>query len=110
MKPILIRFADGSYIHSGHFLLFVGGQLFAYVQMGLLAQEATAARSQRRLRAAAAGWAGFVLAVLLLAGMYFTLAKELMTWIHLVIGHLAVAVLAAVASVNLYSGRTDFTR
>ena len=25
MKPILIRFADGSYIHSGHFMLFVGG-------------------------------------------------------------------------------------
>jgi phosphatidylglycerol:prolipoprotein diacylglycerol transferase len=25
MKPILFRFADGSYIHSGHFLLFVGG-------------------------------------------------------------------------------------
>jgi phosphatidylglycerol:prolipoprotein diacylglycerol transferase len=27
MKPILIRFADGSYIHSGHFMLFVGGLL-----------------------------------------------------------------------------------
>lgn len=25
MKPILIRFADGSYIHSGHFMLFVAG-------------------------------------------------------------------------------------
>jgi phosphatidylglycerol:prolipoprotein diacylglycerol transferase len=25
MKPILIRFADGSYIHSGHFMLFLGG-------------------------------------------------------------------------------------
>ena len=27
MKPILIRFADGSYIHSGHFMLFLGGLL-----------------------------------------------------------------------------------
>ncbi len=27
MKPVLIRFADGSYIHSGHFFLFVGGLL-----------------------------------------------------------------------------------
>lgn len=27
MKPILYRFADGSYIHSGHFMLFVGGLL-----------------------------------------------------------------------------------
>jgi phosphatidylglycerol:prolipoprotein diacylglycerol transferase len=25
MKPILFRFANGSYIHSGHFFLFVGG-------------------------------------------------------------------------------------
>jgi len=25
MKPILFRLADGSYIHSGHFMLFVGG-------------------------------------------------------------------------------------
>jgi len=27
MKPILFRFADGSYIHSGHFMLFLGGLL-----------------------------------------------------------------------------------
>ncbi len=27
MKPVLFRFADGSYIHSGHFMLFVGGVL-----------------------------------------------------------------------------------
>ncbi len=25
MKPVLIRFADGAYIHSGHFMLFLGG-------------------------------------------------------------------------------------
>ena len=25
MKPILIRFANGAYIHSGHFMLFLGG-------------------------------------------------------------------------------------
>jgi len=27
MRPILIRFSDGSYIHSGHFMLFLGGLL-----------------------------------------------------------------------------------
>ena len=89
---------------------FVGGQMFAYVQMGLLAQEATAARGQRRLRAAAAGWAGFVLAVLLLAALYLALAQEFLSWIHLILGHLIVAVAAMVASVALYAGRNDFTR
>jgi hypothetical protein len=87
---------------------FVGGQLFVYVQLGLLAQEATAARGQRRLRGAAAGWAGFVVAVLLL--QYLALAQEFLTWIHLILGNLIVAVTAMVASVALYAGRTDFTR
>jgi phosphatidylglycerol:prolipoprotein diacylglycerol transferase len=27
MKPVLFRFSDGAYIHSGHFMLFVGGLL-----------------------------------------------------------------------------------
>lgn len=35
MKPILFRFSDGSYIHSGHFMLFMGGLL----AIGLLAIE-----------------------------------------------------------------------
>jgi phosphatidylglycerol:prolipoprotein diacylglycerol transferase len=34
MKPILYRLADGSYIHSGHFMLFVGG-LAAIVLLAL---------------------------------------------------------------------------
>lgn len=89
---------------------FVGGQMFAYAQMGLLAQEATAARGQRRLRAAVAGWAGFAAAVLLLAALYLALAREVLTWTHLIGGHLIVAAAAGVASVMLYAGRTDFTR
>ena len=31
MKPILIRFADGSYIHSGHFMIFLGGLLAIFL-------------------------------------------------------------------------------
>lgn len=89
---------------------FVGGQLFAYVQMAFLAQEAIAARSQRRLREAAGGWTAFVVAVLLLAVLYVALARQTLTWNHLILGHLIVAVIAMVASVALFTRRTDFTR
>ena len=89
---------------------FVGGQLFAYVQIGILVQEATAAHRQRRSRAAAAVWAGFAAAVLLLAVLYLGLAQGFLGWGHLILGHLAVALAAMVASVTLYAGRTDFTR
>ena len=89
---------------------FVGGQLFAYGQMGPLVREAVAAHGQRRRRAAVAGWGGFVLAVVLLAGSYLALAQELLTWNHLIAAHLIVAVAAGAASVELYAGRTDFTR
>ena len=89
---------------------FVGGQLFAYIQMGILAQEATAARRQHRARPAAAGWAGFVVAVLLLATLYLVLAAQIITWTHLIIGHVLVAVLAMLANISLISGRNDFTR
>lgn len=89
---------------------FVGGQLFVYTQMGLLAQEAAAARSQQRLTAAVAGWAGFVVAVALVAAMYLALARQLATWDQLLLGHAIVAVLIMVVTVTLYTGRTDFTR
>ncbi len=89
---------------------FVGGQMFAYVQMGLLAQEASAARAQQRQRAAAAGWAGFVGAILLLAALNLVLAQQYLGWSHLILGHLIVAVMAMVLTVQLYAGRTDFTR
>jgi hypothetical protein len=89
---------------------FVGGQMLAYVQMGILAQEATAAHGQRRRRAAATGWAAFVVTVMLLAALYLVLALQLLTWNHIILGHLIVAVTAMTASVALYTGRTDFTR
>lgn len=89
---------------------FLGGQLFTYTQIGLLAQEATAAHRQQRKRAATAGWAGFVAAVLLLAAMYVVLAMQSLTWTHIILGHLFVSAAAMVATVALYSGRTDFTR
>ena len=92
---------------------FVGGQIFAYVQMGILAQEATAARSQQRSRATAAGWTVFVIAVLLLATLYLASARGSLgstTWPVMILGHLMVAAIVMVASVQLYAGRTDFTR
>jgi len=89
---------------------FVGGQLFAYLELGLMAQEATAARRERRRLAAAAGWAAFAVAALLLGVLYMALARELLGWSHLILGHLAVGVAAMVPSIELYAGRTDFTR
>jgi hypothetical protein len=94
---------------------YVGGMMFMMMMMGLLAQEATAARRQRRLRAAAAGWAGFVVAVLLfaalsVAALYLAAPQGFVTWTHLNLGNLIVAVTAMVAFAALYAGRTDFTR
>jgi hypothetical protein len=97
-------------LESLHIIGFVGGQLFTYSQIGLLVQEAIAARGQRRMRAAEAGWAGVVVAVLFLAVMYLSLAQESLMWGHLLLGHLAVAGTAMVATALLYAGRTDFTR
>ena len=54
--------------------------------------------------------AGFVVAALLLAALHLAQAQGFLTWIHVILGHLIVAVAAMVASVALYAGRTDFTR
>ena len=81
------------------------GQFFVYAQMGPLAQEATAARRQRRGRAAFAGWAVFVGAIPLLAASWFSF-----TSIHGHLGQLIAAMTVMVASTALYAGRTDFTR
>ena len=92
---------------------FVGMQIFAYTQLGLLAQEAIAARGQQRLRAAAVGWAVFVAVVLLTMPLYLAAARGLLgslTWIYLILVHLLVAAATMTASVTLYAGRTDFTR
>jgi hypothetical protein len=97
-------------LESLHIAGFVGGQMFAYPQLVPLVQESVAARGQGRPRAAAGGWAGFVLAILALAVPYAGLAAGVLTWGHLILGHLAVAVAALAASVVLYVGRTDFSR
>jgi len=47
-------------LESLHIVGYVGGMLFMGTMIGLLVQEATAAHRQRRLLAAAAGWASFV--------------------------------------------------
>lgn len=88
----------------------VGSQMFTYGMLALLIQEAVAAYRQQRRRATAACWAGFALAALFLAALYVTLAQELLTWGHVFLGHLIVAVAAMAATVVLYAGRTDFTR
>ena len=53
---------------------------------------------------------GFAVAVLVLAAMYLALALEFLGWSHLILGHLIVALMAMTATVELYAGRTDFTR
>jgi hypothetical protein len=81
------------------------GQFWAYAQLGPLAQESTAARRQRRSGAAITGWGVFVIAILMLAASQFVM--------HLIYGHLAVAVAiitAMAVAATLFLGRTDFTR
>lgn len=88
--------------------LMVGGvaaQMLAVVQMGPLAQEATAARRQRRSRAANGGWAGFVVALLLLAGIQ-GIGPEALG----MAAHVGVALGAMALSWTLFAARTDFTR
>lgn len=99
-------------IEALHIAGYVGGLIFMILMMGLLAQEATAAHRQRRSRAAAAGWASFALAVLLLGGLSaaaFALQGPL-TWPSLHLGNLIAASAAMAVGVALYAGRTDFTR
>ena len=88
----------------------VGSQMFTYGALALLIQEAVAAHRQRRRRAVVVCWAGFAVAALFLATLYVILARELLTWNYVFLGHLAVAAAAMAATVVLYAGRTDFTR
>lgn len=80
-------------------------QLFAVVQMGPLAQEATAARRQRRGLAAALGWTGFVAAILIIAAAQAAGQAAFGT-----LAQVAVASAAMAGSASLYAARTDFTR
>jgi hypothetical protein len=83
------------------------GQFLSYAQMGPLAQEATAARRQRRSRAAAIGWTVFILAIPLLgAAFWYPVSSEHYRYLGIVIA-LGTVMTATVA---LYRGRTDFTR
>jgi hypothetical protein len=81
------------------------GQFWAAAQLGPLAQEATAARRERRNRAGAIGWAVFVGTILLL-GVSWLFSGATFGFVGPAI---AVAV-AMVAAVPLFAGRTDFTR
>jgi len=89
---------------------YVGTMMFLIGLLVLLAQEAAAAGSQRRLWAAAAGWSAFVTAVLLLAGLTIASVEGLLGLTALIVGHLGVAATAIVASAALFAARTDFTR
>jgi len=94
LEPVTLRIVGGFVV-----------QFWAYAQLGPLAQESTAARRQRRGRAAIVGWAVFVSVILVLSASQFFLQS--------IQGHLwqAVAVVAAMGvAAALYQGRTDFTR
>lgn len=79
-------------------------QFWAYAQLGPLAQESSSARRQRRGRASFAGWAVFVLAILVLAASQFLLESQ-----GGQLAQLAVALAAMGVTWLLFQGRTDFT-
>ena len=91
---------------------FVGALMFAILHIIPLVQETAAARSQRRPRAVAFGWAVVALAVVFFASL--TLASFLFqgpqTWPSLQLGNLVIAGIAMAAGIALFGGRTDFTR
>lgn len=93
-----------------HLPAYVGAMMFAIGAVILAAQEAGAARRQRRLRAAALGSAAFVITVLMLAALFVVSLWGFPGWIALVAAHLVVAAVAMAAAAALYAGRTDFTR
>ena len=95
---------------SINIVAFVACLLFSYTQLGLLIQEAVAARSQQRTRAASLGWACLVVACLLLGLLYVTLSRQILTWNQVFVGHFVVALVSMLATVRLYAARTDFTR
>jgi len=99
-------------LESLHIVGYVGGMLFMGMMIGLLAQEATAAHRQRRLRAAAAGWASLVVATFFLGALTAATVflQGPMSWPTLHLGNLIVAIAAMAATVGLFTSRTDFTR
>jgi len=80
-------------------------QFLAYAQMGPLAQEATAARRQKRGTAAIIGWAVFIGAILCLAASQIVLKST-----YGPVALVAIIATAMVVAAILYTGRTDFTR
>lgn len=91
---------------------YVGGLMFAILQLIPLVQEAAAAREQRRVRAAAAGWAGFVGAILAFAAVsvFGIVVQGPWSWPGMHAANAVIALAAMIGGVFLYAGRTDFTR
>ena len=89
---------------------FVGGQMVTYAFFGLLAQEASAARQQRRRWHSRVAWSVFVAAMVVIALSYVMLAQQSFTWVHVGLAHVAVALVSMTACIVLYGNRTDFTR
>lgn len=83
------------------------GQFLGYAQLGPLAQEATAARRQRRTRASVLGWLVFGSAIPLLAAFFWD-QSAITAFGHL--WHLIVLGVVMTMTVALFQGRTDYTR
>jgi hypothetical protein len=97
---------------SLHIVAFVGSLIFMGTMIGLLIQEAVAAYSQGRTRAAVAGWAVFAAGVLVLGAIQTraVVVQGPLTWPLLHLGNLLVAVAVMPAIVLLFANRSDFTR
>jgi hypothetical protein len=99
-------------VESAHLVGYVGGLILMMQMIGFLGQEAVMAHRQDRSRAAGAGWAILVVAVLALAALTAAgvILQGPLTWPSLHVGNLVAAVVSMAAGVVLYAKRTDFTR
>lgn len=89
---------------------YVGGLMFAMMQIGLLVQESVTAGIQGRLKASAIGWTAFALTALFVTVLPLGSAWGYLGWYHLHLANLFAAGTAMVVSIALFQGRTDFTR
>jgi hypothetical protein len=83
----------------------IGAQFWAAAQLGPLAQEATAARLQRRSRAGVIGWAVFAGAILLTSASWLFQGS-----FHGLLVSMITVGAAMGTTAKLYTDRTDFTR
>jgi hypothetical protein len=102
LEALLTKRFDLTNLHTTTLL---GAQFWAAAQLGPLAQEATAARLQRRSRAGVIGWAVFAGAILLTSASWLFQGS-----FHGLLVSMITVGAAMGTTAKLYTDRTDFTR